>query len=68
MRRHLEPFHKHLMFGFNRWKQKPLRVVCPGGTIFLERERGGTVAVTLVPNAGPGGATVRLLHEEEPGA
>lgn len=54
---------RRLAFGFNRWKQKPIRIDCPGGAILIERERNGTVAVSLVP-----GPTVRLVHEEEPHA
>ena len=61
-----------LTFGFNRWKQKPLHITCPGGIIELVREKGGTVRVTLRAEAGEvvhdinHPSVVRLTHEEEP--
>lgn len=41
--------HSYHVFAYNR-RQKPWRIACPGGAIFLEREKSGTVAVTLVPD------------------
>lgn len=42
--------YRHLAFGFNRWKQKPLRIGTPGGEIYLRREKGGTVRVDVFPD------------------
>lgn len=71
---------RYLPFGYNRWKQKPLRIATPGGQIFLTREKGGTVRIDIEPDGSrmadhlgevetPVGRsaapyTVRLIHEE----
>lgn len=40
---------RFLTFGYNR-RQLPIEIGCPGGTIIIEREKHGTIAVTLNPD------------------
>lgn len=42
--------YRYLAFGYNRFKQKGLRIGCPGGQVCLTREKGGTVRVDLIPD------------------
>ena len=46
-----EPSHyRYLTFGYNHWKQLPIRIGTPGGEIRLIREKAGTVRIEIDPD------------------